>query len=80
MEDLSLHPAINELFTKMTNGTTVSGVPFYKNGDGSAYRFYLFLSHGSWGIGPDLTSKGVKSTVIFQILFLDCLLDLFKEW
>ena len=81
MEDLSGQTSSNGLYTKMTDGTTASGVPVYKNSDGSKYLF-LSSSWSSWVIGSDHTSNsiGVKSAVICQILFHNHLLIVIKEW
>merc|ERR1719317_648834 len=63
VEDLSGQTSSNGLYTKMTDGTTVSGVPVYKNSDGSNYLFLSSMSN-VWVIGPDHTSNsiGVKSS------------------
>ena len=82
VEDLSGQTSSNGLYTKMTDGTTASGVPVYKNSDGSNYLFLSSTWSNVWVIGSDHTSSsiGVKSAVICLILFFNWLLDVFKEW
>ena len=64
MENLDGQTSSMGIYTKMTDGTTSSEVPVYKNNDGSAYLF-LSPDWGTWIIADSYTtsSTGVKSSV-----------------
>merc|ERR1712142_245939 len=63
MENLDGQTSSMGIYTKMTDGTTSSEVPVYKNNDGSAYLF-LSPDWGTWIIADSYTtsSTGVKSS------------------